>query len=579
MSIDIPSTASNNIVNNIIRTKEQDLREEIYELKDQISELKKENKKNSLKILELSNEKFSFSLLEQENQKLNEELISKDKIINELKNNILKDKKDKQNEKRELENKFDTKLIYYKRMKNTNEYKENAANSIIKLNEVQHCTIIQLENKIDEIKNFYENKLKEKEVFFDKKYTNLKKDMMDFLKNAQKNMIQTTKESLELNTKLGILYKNEMLNELENQSHLIEQLIKEKEQQNKEIYLLKQELLVHKKVEKLINYKNNKFLNIINRINIKINQNKNQNQTIDNNFNEEKGKTERLIKEEKHSSFNTIRDTNKRAKSVKSFKYIGNPGILSNYLSNDLSDLSKSNSKRIKSKIPSCKASEIVINKMEDKTLEYEENPLSQININNDDEKPEINNIINEIIILCDQALEIILSENKFNQTFKDISFLNDIDIKLDYYELEDELKYELLIEIIKRVLNFLKINNNCKKEKETIYSKKKNNDLLKLNDEYNVKFSKILYNENYNKVKKLKIKNQKLKYDKLLEVIKPKQPKNNSPDNFPSFNIKKNKQGNNMSNTYRKITPNPLNRFIHISKGLKKKDFFNDII
>ena len=48
MSIDIPSTASNNIVNNIIRTKEQDLREEIYELKDQISELKKENKKNSL---------------------------------------------------------------------------------------------------------------------------------------------------------------------------------------------------------------------------------------------------------------------------------------------------------------------------------------------------------------------------------------------------------------------------------------------------------------------------------------------------------------------------------------------------
>ena len=45
-----------------------------------------------------------------------------------------------------------------------------------------------------------------------------------------------------------------MLNELENQSHMIEKLIKEKEKQNKEIYLLKQELLVHKKVEKLINF-------------------------------------------------------------------------------------------------------------------------------------------------------------------------------------------------------------------------------------------------------------------------------------------------------------------------------------
>ena len=32
--------------------------------------------------------------------------------------------------------------------------------------------------------------------------------MMDFLKNAQKNMAKTSKENLELNTKLGILYKN-----------------------------------------------------------------------------------------------------------------------------------------------------------------------------------------------------------------------------------------------------------------------------------------------------------------------------------------------------------------------------------
>ena len=548
MSIEIPSTASNNNVNTIIRTKEQDLREEIYELKDKIFELEKENRKNSLKIIELSRERTSFSLLERENQQLNEEIVSKNNIIKELKNKMLKDKKVKQEEKRELENQFDSKLIYYKRMKNTNEYKENAANSIIKLNEVQHCTIVQLENKIDEIKNYYENKLKEKEIFFNKKYTNLKKDMMDFLKNAQKNMIKSTKESLELNTKLGILYKNEMLNELENQSHMIENLIKEKERQNKEIYLLKQELLVHQKVEKLINYKNSKFLNIINKINIKINQN----QTLDNAFNEEKGKTERLIKEEKHSSFNKVKDTNKRAKSVKSLKYYGNPGILSNYLSGEISDLSKSNSKRIKSKIQSCKASSIFINKKEDKTVDDEENPLSQINIishddnNDDNDKPDINNIINDIIILCDQALEIILNENKFSQTFKDISLFNDIDIKLDYYELDDESKYELLIEIIKRVLNFLKVNNNSKKENETIYLKKKNNDLLKLNDEYNVQFSKILYNENYNKVKKLKIKNQKLKYDKLLDVIKVKikQPKNNSPDDFPSlslcFNINK---------------------------------------
>ena len=44
MSINNPSSN----INNIMRTTEQDLREEIYELKDQIYHLELENKKNSL---------------------------------------------------------------------------------------------------------------------------------------------------------------------------------------------------------------------------------------------------------------------------------------------------------------------------------------------------------------------------------------------------------------------------------------------------------------------------------------------------------------------------------------------------
>ena len=81
------------------------------------------------------------------------------------------------------------------------------------------------------MKKEYEDILKKKELDFENKYTELKKNMMEFLKNAQKNMFKNNKRNLELNTKLGILYKNEMLNELENQSRLIEDLIKEKEKQ------------------------------------------------------------------------------------------------------------------------------------------------------------------------------------------------------------------------------------------------------------------------------------------------------------------------------------------------------------
>ena len=60
------------------------------------------------------------------------------------------------------------------------------------------------------MKKEYEDILKKKELDFENKYTELKKNMMEFLKNAQKNMFKNNKRNLELNTKLGILYKNDM---------------------------------------------------------------------------------------------------------------------------------------------------------------------------------------------------------------------------------------------------------------------------------------------------------------------------------------------------------------------------------
>ena len=140
--------------------------------------------------------------MEKSNEALTSELLIKEEEIKSLKDELINEKKLKNMEQRILENNFDSKLMYYKRIQDAHECKENAASSIIKLNEVQHYSIIQLENKIEEIKNIYENKLKEKEISYDKKYTNLKKEMMDFLKNAQKNIAKTSKENLELNTKL-----------------------------------------------------------------------------------------------------------------------------------------------------------------------------------------------------------------------------------------------------------------------------------------------------------------------------------------------------------------------------------------
>ena len=338
MSFNFPSNyyQIDSFNNNKITKNEHDLREIIYELKDRIIELEQENKNNLLRISELTKTKKEFIELEKSNQALTEELVSKEKIISELKSLLLKEQQDNNDEKRILEKNFDTKLMYYKRLQDTNNYKEKAASSIIKLNEIQHYSIIKLENKIDEIKNFYENKLKQNELEFDKKHTKLKKKMMDFLKNAQKNMVTNSKKDLELNTKLGILYKNEMLNELENQSHTIEELLKEKEKQNKEIFLLKQELMIHKKVEEMIKNKNSKFLNVINKIKININQKKDK----FNNCQKEKDNSDINLKSNKNKKL-IIKDFKKRAKSVKNIKmnfYEGNAGILNDYITGNTSN-------------------------------------------------------------------------------------------------------------------------------------------------------------------------------------------------------------------------------------------------
>ena len=572
MSLKFPSNIIKKDTN--INDKVQELQEKIYQLQDRIEELESENKNNLYIISKLTKSKNDFNELEIKNKSLKEDIKLKEKLISELKDLILKEQKDKNEEKRLLENDFDSKLMYYKRIKDTNDYKESAASSIIKLNEVQHYSIIKLENKIDSMKKEYEEILRKKELDFENKYTELKKNMMEFLKNAQKNMFKNNKRNLELNTKLGILYKNEMLNELEDQSRLIEELIKEKEKQKKEISLLKQELLVHKKVEEMINNKNNKFLNIINKINIKINKKKEEL-----NFQKEEKNTNNYFKINTDRKLN-LKDPRKRSKSVKNYKmhYVKENKIIKNADFNN--NTNNQNEILNKNFLENCQTPrDIKMNNDFSNVEMNEENNINNIN-NNEDIKSEIFAIINEIINLCYQALKIILKENKISQSFRDNSFVNDIDIKLDFSELNNELKYELLIGIITKVLNFLKTYNNynLKEENDNVFKiDKKKSELLKLNDQYNYQFSRQFENENYNKIKVLKSKNQKLKYDKLINLIGINNIKYSSTQkNF--FKIKKNilnnqKEKNYLFNSSEKNTSNLLKRYVRISNNLNKQN------
>ena len=91
----------------------------------------------------------------------------------------------------------------------------------------------------------------------------MRKKMLDYIKEGQKSKEHLSKEQLRLNDKLSIIHKNTLLNELDFQSMQLEDLLKQREHLDKIIFGMKSDIEVHKKVEKLLTEKNKKYTNMI----------------------------------------------------------------------------------------------------------------------------------------------------------------------------------------------------------------------------------------------------------------------------------------------------------------------------
>ena len=541
--------------NNNINFADIPLKKEIHNLKEKIKELEYKQKAYLLKISDLT--KTKNILLEEEliNKRLTEELKIKQDIIERLQSEILKEVKDKKEEQRLIENKFNTQLIYYKRLHDTGMAKENAASSIIKLNETQHNCIVQLENKIDEIKNFYEKKIKDIELGHENRYSKLKKQMMEFLKNSQKNMAKNNEENLELNSKLTILYKNQMLNELENQSHQIEQLLKERETQNKEIYILKEELKVHKKVEEIIRNKNSKYLNMINKINIKINQiNDVEDKTNDNKNKDDKKKDNNFCRAQSVKLINNNFADTPRKKVNNTFK---------NFIINEEH---KDNEGKVKNS-KSLQDIKELNNKIKNNQQLKQKNLVFDDLMNNDYNNEIYNNLFKEIILLFNQALEKIVINKKITGISKSHLFTDNFNFNI----LTNDQKYELLIEIMKKILLFLNLDNI---KDLNILNIKKKIDIIKINDNNILNVD----SPNFNMYRTSKLINyigkNKNKYNSL---SKKKFPNINNNKKKEFFNkviyskINQNKENNQLITSFRGTSPNPLIRYIHLKKDKDK--------
>ena len=250
---------------------------QIDSLTQKIYELETTNQNLQVKIFELSKIKQNLTQVENNNKILTEVKKKNFLRIKDLENEILKITEDSKEENRNIQKNLESEILIYKGLNERGLSKIYAADKVIKLNETQHNFILKLEDKIEEIKKENNIKMDELQLEHERHYIKLKRQMMDYIQKAQQTMNKNNEYNLELNTKFGILYKNQMLNELENQSQQIRELLQLKEKHEKMIYILKQEIETHKQVEHIIAKKKEEYLEIAKKKIEKENLNKSEN--------------------------------------------------------------------------------------------------------------------------------------------------------------------------------------------------------------------------------------------------------------------------------------------------------------
>lgn len=256
---------------------------EIQQLRLTISDLAEQNRTLSAQNSELITKTQGYLHIEVQNRQLQNDIKDKEEKITQLERDKTEMQRNKIAEIREIELEHLREITYYKNQQENNIQKIETANIIIKLNEKQHKRILELEKEIEDMIKAENEQQRQNEIKHQNQFTNLKKKMMDHIKTAQKNMAQSNLDNLDLNTKLSKLTTNQLLIELEEQSTQIEELLKIKEKYEKEIFALKTDLNTHKKVEQVLQDKNKKYLDMVRKVDKKLELHKETLETNNNN--------------------------------------------------------------------------------------------------------------------------------------------------------------------------------------------------------------------------------------------------------------------------------------------------------
>ena len=93
--------------------------------------------------------------------------------------------------------------------------------SCFEVNEIQHCYILKIEKELEDLKNENDITMRQLKIEHKQNYKKLKKMMIGFIKQSEKEMEKSNASYIELHSKYSLLYKNQMIDELENQNKQI----------------------------------------------------------------------------------------------------------------------------------------------------------------------------------------------------------------------------------------------------------------------------------------------------------------------------------------------------------------------
>ena len=430
------------------------LNNENFRLKIEIEKIKSHNLELEKSLLKLPKEYNDLKNLystnssrENEYQLLSKESKLKDKKILDLEEKILQLKVYTEKEKKDFAIKYRKDVDEIKYLCDKLNLRNENSIKIEKLNNLLYNHILKLETIVQNFEKDEKKRAEEKEIQFETKMNDLKLKMLNFIKKGKIEKDHKEQERFHLLEKLSKMNKNSLLNELEFESLQLEDMLKQRKHLDNLIFQMKNDLNIHKQVEKILVEKNKKYIDMIRLLSMKqkykVIEDDIDSKNETNNFFQKNNKT---MYNERNNSFNIMnkKEFNKTQSESKKFNILNNIKI-----NNRIINTSK---KKDKSSYIVEKVNLQNELKRKSKDIEYYKN-------NSEFYKAKLNLMINKcknILKLFDEGLEEIY-KNNLAGNLKEIYFDIEEFKTCEFEKLTNEKKYSILSLLIQFILPLIK--------------------------------------------------------------------------------------------------------------------------